>query len=50
MPNTIITPTIVAKEALMRLKNNLVLGNLVYRGYSEEFAKGTGDTVKTTIS
>jgi len=46
MPNTIITPTIVAKEALMRLKNNLVLGNLVYRGYSEEFAKGTGDTVK----
>ena len=46
MSNTLITPTIVAKEAIMRLKNNLVLGNLVYRNYSDEFVKGVGDTIK----
>ncbi len=32
-----LTPTIIAKEALRLLKNNLVMGNLVYRAYEAEF-------------
>ena len=35
--NTLLSPTIIAKEALRLLKNNLVMGNLVYRGYETEF-------------
>jgi len=42
--NTIITPTMIAKEALMQLRNNLVMGNLVYRDYKKEFVK-VGETV-----
>jgi hypothetical protein len=42
--NTIITPSIIAKEALFQLRNNLVMGNLVYRDYKKEFRK-VGDTV-----
>lgn len=38
MSNTILTPTIVAKEALLLLDNMLVAGNRVYRGYEDEFA------------
>jgi len=45
MSNTLLTPTIIAREALMALENNLVLGNLVHRDYSSEFVK-VGDTVK----
>jgi hypothetical protein len=37
MSNTFINPTVVAKEALMQLENNCVMGNLVYRGYEKEF-------------
>lgn len=37
MANTILTPTIIAKEALMVLENNLVMTKLVYRGYEDEF-------------
>ena len=37
--NTLITPTIIAKEALMQLENNLVMGNLVHREYRNEFVK-----------
>jgi hypothetical protein len=37
--NTLITPTIIAKEALMQLKNNLVMGELVFRDYTKEFVK-----------
>jgi hypothetical protein len=44
MANTLITPSVVAREALMALENNLVMANLVYRDYSNEFAK-VGDTV-----
>lgn len=44
MPNTFLTPSIIAKEALLVLHNNLVAAGLVYRDYSEEFAKN-GDTV-----
>jgi hypothetical protein len=36
-PNTPLTPTIIAREALRLLKNNLVMGNQVYRAYEAEF-------------
>lgn len=42
--NTLITPTIIAKEALMQLRNNLVMGSLVHRDYSKEFVK-VGSTI-----
>jgi hypothetical protein len=35
--HTFLTPTIIAKEGLMRLKNNLVMGNRVHRNYEMEF-------------
>jgi hypothetical protein len=35
--NSLITPTIIAKEAIMQLDNNLVWGNIVHRGYENEF-------------
>lgn len=45
--NTLITPTIIAKEALMMLENNMVMGNLVHRQYKQEFAKiGTSVTIR----
>lgn len=44
MTQALLTPSIIAKEALIALENNLVLGNLVYRDYSGEFAK-VGNTV-----
>lgn len=39
MPNTIITPTMVAKASVRILNNILVAGNNVYRGYESEFDK-----------
>jgi P22 coat protein - gene protein 5 len=39
MPNTLITPNIIANEALMQLENNLVIAGLVHRDYSQEFKK-----------
>lgn len=44
MANTIITPDIIAKEALMQLENNCVMGKLVHREYKKEFVK-VGDSV-----
>ena len=44
MANALITPTVIAKEALMQLENNLVMGNNVHREYKKEFVK-VGDTV-----
>jgi hypothetical protein len=35
--HALLTPTIIAREALRLFKNNLVMGNLVYRGYENEF-------------
>ena len=45
--STLLTPTIIAREALRLLKNNLVMGNLVYRDYEAEFpgAPKKGGTV-----
>jgi len=44
MANTIITPQIIAKEALMQLENNLILGRLCHTAYKKEFVK-VGNTV-----
>ncbi|MDP4109764.1 MAG: P22 phage major capsid protein family protein [Bacillota bacterium] len=44
MPNTLLTPDIIAREALLVLENNLVMANLVHRDYSAEFAQ-VGDTI-----
>lgn len=44
MANNIITPTVIAKEALMQLENSLVIGNNVHREYKKEFVK-KGDSV-----
>src|SRR5574340_246402 len=44
MANTLITPSMIAKEALFQLRNNLVMGDRVYRDYKKEFVK-VGDTV-----
>lgn len=51
MSNTLLTPTIIAREALMQLDNNLVMGNLVHRGYEGEFGTAVngskpGDTIR----
>jgi hypothetical protein len=35
--HTLLTPTMIAKEALRLFKNNLVMGNLCYRDYQTEF-------------
>jgi len=45
MGNTILTPSIIAKEALMQLRNNTVMASLVHRDYSQEFVAGVGNTV-----
>jgi len=45
MANTLLTPSVIAKEALMVLESNLVMANLIYRGYSPEFQSGRGATV-----
>ncbi|MBQ9081923.1 MAG: hypothetical protein IJY28_00300 [Clostridia bacterium] len=45
MPNTILTPNLIAREALMILRNNAVMANLVHRDYSNEFVSGVGDTI-----
>lgn len=51
MANTTLTADIIAKEALMVLENNCVMGGLVHRGYEEEFSKKVnGYTVGETIS
>ena len=45
MANTLVTPSKIAKEALMQLENNLVMGNQVHREYKKEFTGGQGSTV-----
>lgn len=45
MPNSLITPSVIAKEALMQLENNLVMGNQVHREYKKEFTGGQGSSV-----
>lgn len=51
MANRSLTADVIAKEAVTILENNLVMGNLVYRGYEEEFDKKVnGYQVGDTIS
>ena len=45
MANTIQMPDIIAREALMVLRNNAVMAKLVHRDYSSEFVGGVGDTI-----
>ena len=45
MGNTLLTPALIAQEALMQLENNLVLGNLVNKDYSNDFTGSSGDTI-----
>lgn len=45
MANTLITPSMIAKEALMQLENNLVFANRVHREYVKDFRGGQGSTV-----
>ena len=47
MANTLLTPSIIANEALMQLQSNLTMANLVHRDYSADFAK-VGDTITLT--
>ena len=56
MSNTFINPSIVAKEALVQLENNCVMGNLVHRGYEKEFSNtsngykvGSSVTIKAPV-
>lgn len=44
MTQTLLTPSIIAKEALFQLENNLVMAKNVHRQYKEEFVK-VGNTV-----
>jgi len=44
MPNTILTPQVIANEALMVLESNLTMSNLVHRDYSKEYVQ-VGDTI-----
>lgn len=44
MPNTLLTPAVIARESLIALTNNLVAAALVHRDYSPEFAQ-SGDTI-----
>jgi hypothetical protein len=46
MTNTLVTPTGIAKEALMRLSQKLVLAALVYKNYDPNFVGKKGDTAR----
>lgn len=44
MSNTLLTPSVIAKESIIALQNNLVAAGTVHRDHSDNFAK-VGDTV-----
>jgi hypothetical protein len=51
MSNTTLTADIIAAEAVRILDNNCVMGNLIHRGYEDEFSKKVnGYTVGESIS
>ena len=56
MSNTYVNPTVVARRALEELENNCVMGNIVYRGYEDEFMRkhngwkqGSSVTIKAPL-
>ncbi|MCZ7480554.1 P22 phage major capsid protein family protein [Rhizobium rhizogenes] len=51
MANTVKTVSMIAKEAVMILENNLVMAKQVHRGYDEEYAQNpNGYKIGTTIT
>lgn len=51
MANTILTNALIAKEALIQLENQMVLGNLVHRGYEDEFdQKASGYATGSSVT
>lgn len=51
MADNLLSASIIAKEALAQLDNNLVMSKLVHRAYEDEYAKSVnGYTPGTTIS
>ena len=51
MSNSLITPTMIAREAIMQLDNNLVWGNIVHRGYENEFGQSVnGNKVGSSVT
>lgn len=47
MANTILTPSVIAREALMLLESNIVFGKLVFRGHQDVFTGAkAGDTIQ----
>lgn len=50
MANTLITPSVIAKESLRILRNNLVMGSLIHREYKKEFVKiGSSVTIRKPV-
>jgi hypothetical protein len=45
MPNTFLTPSIIAKQALATLYETCVMAQLVHRDYAQEFVSRVGDTI-----
>lgn len=45
MANTILTPTVIARRALATLYDTIVLAQLVYRDYDQDFSGKQGDTI-----
>ncbi len=45
MPNTFITPSVIATRGLATLYNNTILGALVWRDFDADFAGVVGDTI-----
>ena len=51
MPNTVLSPSIIAEAAVKILDNELTMANMVYRGYESEFDKSyNGYKVGTTVT
>lgn len=50
MANTLINPSVIAREALFHLENNLVFGHKVHRQYKREFVKvGSSVTIRKPV-
>ncbi|MEV1003408.1 P22 phage major capsid protein family protein [Nonomuraea sp. NPDC050202] len=45
MPNTFLTPSIIARQALANLYETTVMSQLVHRDYEDEFVNRIGDTI-----
>lgn len=46
MPNTFVTVKEIARQAMPRLIENLVMPNLMHRDFSNDFVQGKGDTIQ----